>query len=396
MKTNKLPTSLTKLAVAVSLSSALAAPAMAVTIEGSELTIWGYIQADMNYDTGRFDSDNKMSFRPSQILLDDEYDDGGETTATISGSAFGFDVATPLSNGETIQGSFAFDLFTGNDADFHFQEAYIQYTGFLAGKTKTTFMDTGLFPHIMDYWGPNGMVFTRKSQFRYTGDLGEGRSFAVAVEESDGFISSDGYDEDRIGGGDSIDVKDTLPQLAANFRQEGDWGHLHLGGVLSHLELEGTLRGVEYDDTMLGWGLTTSSSINIGEMDSFQISLTYGDGINSYLNDGENTIGEESIGDFDTITAFSGYVAYDHYWSKQWSSALVYSWIDNDTTRNQATTDSETAHYAIANLLYHPADGLTIGLEGQYGEREQVDGEEADNFRMKLAVAYSFDTTFTP
>ncbi len=39
---------------------------------------------------------------------------------------------------------------------------------FLMGQTESPFMDLDVFPNSLDYWGPNGMVFFRNVQFRWT------------------------------------------------------------------------------------------------------------------------------------------------------------------------------------------------------------------------------------
>ena len=36
------------------------------------------------------------------------------------------------------------------------------------GQTNSVFMDVDIFPNVIDYWGPTGMVFLRKPQFRWT------------------------------------------------------------------------------------------------------------------------------------------------------------------------------------------------------------------------------------
>jgi hypothetical protein len=35
------------------------------------------------------------------------------------------------------------------------------------GQTNSQFMDVDVFPNILDYWGPNGMLFFRNVQFFY-------------------------------------------------------------------------------------------------------------------------------------------------------------------------------------------------------------------------------------
>ena len=43
-------------------------------------------------------------------------------------------------------------------------------------------MDDDMWPNIVDYWGPSGMVFLRNPQIRWTPISGEKTTFAIAIE----------------------------------------------------------------------------------------------------------------------------------------------------------------------------------------------------------------------
>ena len=60
---------------------------------------------------------------------------------------------------------FDFDLFgVGIDAGqttIRLRHAYGQWGPVGAGQLESPFMDLDVFPNILDYWGPNGMIFFR-------------------------------------------------------------------------------------------------------------------------------------------------------------------------------------------------------------------------------------------
>ncbi len=44
------------------------------------------------------------------------------------------------------------------------RHAWGQWKQFGGGQTNSQFMDVDVFPNMLDYWGPNGMLFFRNVQ----------------------------------------------------------------------------------------------------------------------------------------------------------------------------------------------------------------------------------------
>jgi hypothetical protein len=87
-----------------------------------------------------------------------------------------------------------------------------------------------------------------------------------------------------------------------------------------------------------------------------------------------------------------GIVAFiDHTWSEEYSSAIGYSWQDNDNTEGQAPDAFQTGHYVVGNLLYYPAPNVMVGGELQWGRRENFsDGFTSDGFKVQFSFKYNF------
>ena len=115
---------------------------------------------------------------------------------------------------------------------------YGEWGQILAGQTNSLFMDIDVFPNTIDYWGPSGMVFYRNVQIRWTPYKTENSHFAIAIERPSNDIDSGNLR--LIEGLEDVDVRndEELPDLTAQFRYGGDWGHMQLGGILRKVGYE--------------------------------------------------------------------------------------------------------------------------------------------------------------
>jgi hypothetical protein len=86
------------------------------------------------------------------------------------------------------------------------------------------------------------------------------------------------------------------------------------------------------------------------------------------------------------ITAFV-----DHTWNSRWTTALGYSFQDNDNRELQAPDAFRRGHYALGNLLYSPVPNVLVGGELQWGRRENyLDGFASDGFKVQFSFKYNF------
>jgi len=89
-----------------------------------------------------------------------------------------------------------------------------------------------------------------------------------------------------------------------------------------------------------------------------------------------------------------GIVAYyDHYWNDRWSSSFGWSMTDLDTENGQADTEFKKGQIATANLLFYPTRNVYTGLEFNWGEREDVDGVDGDDYRIQFSLHVNFSLT---
>src|SRR5262249_15530507 len=115
-------------------------------------------------------------------------------------SRFGVHGELPTSDG-TVKATFEFDMFgVGRDAGLttiRLRHAWGQWKHVGAGQTNSQFMDVDVFPNILDYWGPNGMLFFRNVQVFYE-FFDDGKSNARVAIENPGASGDAGLLSDRI------------------------------------------------------------------------------------------------------------------------------------------------------------------------------------------------------
>ena len=231
------------LATAVSAALLASAPAVAED-SGRSFEIYGFAQADYIQDIGgRLDPDWDDAFRPSKICFDGACGEDGQASISVKQSRFGVKGTMPTgSTTAPLSFKFEFDLFgTGVDAGqttMRLRHFYGEWGQILAGQTNSLFMDIDVFPNTIDYWGPSGMVFYRNVQIRWTPYKTDNSHFAIAIERPSNDIDSGNLR--LIEGLEDVDVSndEELPDLTAQFRYGGDWGHMQLGGILRKVGYE--------------------------------------------------------------------------------------------------------------------------------------------------------------
>jgi hypothetical protein len=262
-------------------------------------------------------------------------------------------------------------------------------------------MDIDVFPDILEYWGPTGIVFFRNIQFRYMPVRGDSR-VTIALERPGASHDRDDNDDDRI------ELRNVVgrfpwPDLSAEGRLARRWGYVELAGILRAIYWDDLLRtdSIDLDGSALGWGLSLSSTLNATQRDRLKLQATYGEAIQNYL-DAPFDIGFESNPGSPTeplrgvaLPVFSMLAFYEHDWSEKFSTTLGYSRIDVDNSDAQSRQAFHSGQYALVNLLYDPVDHLTVGGELQWGRRSNAfDDFEVDDFRLQLSARFDYSFRF--
>jgi hypothetical protein len=370
--------------------------------------IYGFAQTDWIQDTKRVDPNWQDAFRPSKIAAPEgEFGTNGQSDISVKQSRFGVKGTLPTGDHTPpVNFKFEFDLFgTGVDAGqttFRLRHFYGEWGQLLAGQTHSLFMDIDVFPNVIDYWGPSGLVFLRLPQLRWTAYRTANDVIAVALERPGNDIDPgnirlvQGYDQA------TVNPDQTVPDLTGQFRHDDTWGHFQISAILRRVGYEYSLAGEPFQkSSQTGWGVNLAGALKTIGKDQLLLQVVHGDGIASYMNDGGMDAAPNAAPSGNpavpTISGeavpLTGVVAYyDHYWNSMWSSSIGYSFTQVSNTNFQNPTTFHKGQYASVNLLAYPADKVMIGGEVMWGKLTNNDGTTGDDVRFQFSVKYNFGT----
>ena len=367
--------------------------------KGPRMQIYGFVMTDMIYDIKQVNPDWFDVLRPTKLpAVADEFGDNGNFWASVRQTRFGVRGWLPTGWGE-VKTEFEFDLFgVGVDAGqttIRLRQAWGELGCFLVGQTNSLFMDGDVFPNTVEYWGPNGMVFFRNVQLRWTPIRGDSR-LAFALERpgasADGGVYSDRIQLQNIKG------HFPYPDFTAQYRYGEKWGHVQLSGIVRYMGWTDTVQDqVDLSDHAIGWGFNLGSVIKIGKTGNLRLEATYGEGIENYMNDAPVDVGVQSDpgnplqAKGKALPIFGMVAYYDFNWSDTLSTAIGYSRLDIDNSDGQLATAFKSGQYASTNVLWYPVKNVMTGVEFQWGRRQNfTDGFSVDDYRIQFSAQYKF------
>ena len=344
-------------------------------LPGSETSIrvYGYAEAHVIHDAGRSgpsDNSTDLMFQPvgSEVANNPALGLKGKTKLTAQTSRFGFETSTPTSQG-TFATKLEADFYSygsGNRNRLRLRHAYGEYAGFLVGQTWSTFMDLDNLPETVDFNGPIGAPFSRRTMIRYTyGDARAGYKLTAAIEDP----------EDQFGGGSA---HERMPQIVLRADKSFDWGAVNVR-ALAHEKRSLTA-------TKRGYGVGIGGNFKITDKDLLmgQFTAVDGDidqlyGSNGYAIDGNGAI---------TFDKNQGLVVgYAKTFSDQLRGTVALGMNQGKTAQ---AVDNKRLQQWFFNLIYSPIKNVELGGELILGERQTFSGEKGVMQRIDLMGRYSF------
>jgi hypothetical protein len=365
------------------------------------LQVYGFAVVNLMYDFDQVDPNWFDMERPSKLpAFANQFGPDGNFWASVRQSRLGFRSWLPTALGE-VRTQFEFDLIgVGPDAGettFHLRHAWGELGGFLAGQTYSLLMDPDVFPNDLELWGPNGMVFYRNVQLRWTPIRGDQR-LAFALERP-GANGDSGEVADRVELQNIVD-RFPYPDFTAQYRYGKEWGHVQLSGIVRYIGWADTVKdAVDLSGQSIGWGLNLGSMIQLTKRGSLRLEATYGRGIATYMRDAPTDIGAQSnpgdprrpvVGK--PLPIFGMLAFYELRWSDRFRSNLGYSRLDVENSNVQKPDAFRGGEYALADLLFDPVKDVLTGLEVQWGRRRNFrDGFSVNDYRLQFSARYNFD-----
>ena len=338
-------------------------------LPGSETSVrlYGYAEAHMIHDfrePGPDDLFTDLMFQPIKGSVPK-----GKTKLTASTSRFGFESSTPTSAG-SFSTKLEMDFYSygsGNRNRLRLRHAYGEYAGWLIGQTWSTFMDLDDLPETVDFNGPIGSPFSRRTMIRYTfADPKAGYKLTAALEDP----------EDQFGGGST---NEKMPQIVLRYDRSFDGGAFNIR-LLGHEKRS-------FAATKRGFGVGIGGSYKLSDKALLmgQIARVDGDidqmyGSNGYAIDGDT--GEIT---FDKNWGLVAGLAYT--FDAKLRGNLVFGMNKADTAQ---AVDNKSLRQFHANLIYSPIRNVELGAEVIFGERKTFAGEKGTMGKFDLMGRYSF------
>ena len=370
--------------------------------EKNSFEIYGYILTDGGYNFNSIDPDWFDVMRPTKLpKFKNQFGSDGNYFISMRQTRLGVRSITHTKFG-ILKTQFDFDLFGfGKDVGqttIHLVNGFGQLGKFIAGQTPSTFMDTDVFPVTLDYWGPNSRVFFLNIQLRYTPVFNEKQRFAIALERPG--ATADGTDYTN-----SVDISHVkprlpLPNLVSHYRRTWSWGHIQVAGIAKSIQWK------EVPDTSiyslsgkdLGWGFNMSTVINAGRRLKLKLQGKYGEACENYIADPSPDVGLESD-PADPLNPVKGkalpgwgYFAFTEIeWSRILKSSVGYSRVNIKNSNLQSPDAFRRGHYGLLNLRCYPVNNVMVGIEYQYGKRENFsDGFSSECHKIQFAFKFNF------
>lgn len=357
----------------------------------------GFVELDAIYDFKRVNPAWNAMLRPDTIpTTPGTYGEDGEFILSPRRTRFGFQAAYPL-GAFTLKSKVEIDFFGRGTSrpdligqnTIRLFNAFAEWGPLFVGHTLTNFADADYGANYLDIWGPPGIIFIRSSSMRYS--LLEGtHTLTVAIERP-------GADFDGTGGPSGAAPRDALPDASLRYRLSGDWGHLHVAGLVRRLGYDTPGAPEQTTGHAFGFGGTVAATINFlpGTL-SISPALLAGRGIGNYVNGAGSDVAFQAQADggaaLRALPVYGGALYADVNWAKVLSSSVGVSWVQTKNSTLQAPEAFESAKYFSANLVYAPAPIFFIGPEFLWAERNDKSGASGTDYRVLLAARFSFSS----
>jgi hypothetical protein len=377
---------------------------------------YGFIRMDGIYDFHPIKSTD--DFVTSSIPVPQGR--GQNAVLTPRYTRLGFDTETPFEACDwTIKTRIEMDFFNGNTSGafgsfpIRLRFAWVDFGPFLIGQAASVFMDYDVFPNVVDYEGPGGMVLMRQPIFAVRQKIGEKMKVTVGVEQPYSDIQWFDGGIWNVNPGTGIiatpgaprNIQDS-PDFTGNFRYVGDYGHFQVAGIGRKLTFQPGVGsaidkwgyGINLTGTLHPWAClcdTPRSGDCATPMSKsrFLAQFATGHGINRYIQD-VNGLGLDATFDaangFRLIPSYGWFVAYEQWWAKKWGSNFTYGQNSSSLTDTLPSTTYKGANYITANLVWFPFERFGVGLEALHGYRQNKDGEKGSDTRIQMAFRYGF------
>lgn len=358
---------------APSLAEQKKASALAMTVGGAELKIYGNVRADAGYQF-QGGPDSRPYNQIANVALDGDPSQSDRLKTTLGATRLGLDFVAPVQDAK-VAGKLEVDFLGSNDA-LRIRHAYLTYNDWLVGQTWSNFATPDYIPDTVDALTYTGGSIKRTPQVRHTHTFNPKSNVVVALEDP-----RDSSSNMR------------LPALTARFNHQ----------VLDQMQVG--LRAMVNEkrtnaDTSTAWGVGLGTKLDLTEKTTLKADYYHVKGDSSFVlssnagfaQDADKNIVDEN--EFDSII-----LGITQKFNPQWRGTLGFGYMkadENDNYLKYATGNlNKELWQTWANVFYQPVKPVALGLEYTIGERETFktpsqNSRSGDDQRVNMVAIYNF------
>lgn len=355
----------------------------------TDVKIGGFVKVDgmfTNFEHGQGHPLTRSFYIPSVTAVA-----GGEEDSKFDAHArqtrFRFASSTDTAEGDKVNTLVELDFETAMQGDERISNSYnprlrhalVSYKGWTVGQTWSTFQDVRALPESVDFIGvTDGTIFARQTLVRY-----KAGNFEISAENPESTVTPFG------GGGRIVADDNAMPDIAARYTINDDWGHFAIAGLMRQLSYND---GNDIDDSTASYGVSLTGKVKVGAQNDVRFMLNTGSGLGRYLalNASNGAVLNEN-GELEAIDSTGIALAYRHVWTAKSRTNFTYSNFraDNPIELTGTGATAETTRIA-ANYMYSPTKSMTVGAEVSMAERETEAGQTGEFTRLHLTMKYAF------
>ncbi|MEO5911602.1 MAG: DcaP family trimeric outer membrane transporter [Pelobium sp.] len=265
--------------------------------------------------------------------------------------------------------------------------AYIDIWKFHIGRDWSTFVNLEAIPLQVDFEGPNSLPGPKNEMIRFVHDINKRTVLNVAVETHASDYTSILNDDPRY---------TSVPDLVSNITFSRNWGQFSMATVIRDISYLNTLEDTKH---LFGMGANVAGLINLypsannTQKDNLMFMAVAGKGISYYIDDLSGAgldafpLSKNSLS---ALRAGGGYIAFQHYWTKNMSSTALGSYLalENDPRLDQGVFKSSL--YLSGNLIITPIKNFMVGVTFLYGKYTVQSSAKGHASRIQSMFMYSF------
>jgi hypothetical protein len=282
--------------------------------------------------------------------------------------------------------------FAGAGRTMRLRHAFLQTNRFVVGQTWSTFSDPEADTIGIDFEGLNAISRFRQPLFRWTpGGTGARYQWAFAVENP----------APDLTGAEGVNL---TPDFVARLkfhpgRKRGValyTDHIQASPLVR--QLRGEVLGQSGDalgTTGIGGNMSGVLVPRWDADDRIKFAVNAGSGIGRYIADLSSLGGQDAVYDsmqvsLRALPVSSGYVGYEHAWTRVFTTALAYGVVNVSNLDIQPGDALQRTQRGSVNLMWNPIPQADIVLEFLAGRRVNKDGQRPISSQIQAGWTLKF------